>query len=162
MLWSEEGELRHNSHRKFMIISILSFLRDLNILKYHLLQYITLLLMVFLIELAVGTLSYIYERNVPEEMNRTLSDTFMRNYGISERHTNAIDQMQQNFKCCGAVRFEEYRESVWLKSRRKDLIRASGNRLVPDSCCFSMLDNCGESDHPSNIPYTVSYARISI
>jgi CD151 antigen len=120
-------------------------------------QYITLLLLVFLVELTVGTLAYIYERNVQEELNLTLSDTFMKNYGISERHTRAIDHMQQNYMCCGAIRFEEYRQSAWLKTRRKeDLLRSSDNRLVPDSCCVSMSEGCGSSDHPSNIPYTVS------
>lgn len=118
-------------------------------------QYITLLLLVFLVELTVGTLAYIYERNVSEELNRTLSDTFMKNYGISERHSQAIDHMQQNFMCCGAVRFEEYRQSAWLTSKRENLTRATENRLVPDSCCVTMSESCGDSDHPSNIPYTV-------
>lgn len=86
----------------------------------------------------------------------TLSDAFSRNYAVSERHTRAIDLMQQNFACCGAVRFEEYRTSVWMRSRRTDLIRTRANRTVPDSCCFTMIDGCGISDHPSNIAYTVS------
>jgi CD151 antigen len=114
-----------------------------------------LLILVFLLELSVGTLAYIYERNVPEELNLTLSETFTRNYAVSERHTNAIDLMQQNYKCCGAVRFEDYQQSAWLRSRRVDLLRPIGERKVPDSCCVTKLDGCGASDHPSNIPYTV-------
>lgn len=121
-------------------------------------QYIVLLILVFLLELSAGTLAYIYERSVPDELNMTLSDTFAQNYAVSERHTKAIDLMQQNFMCCGASRFEEYRESVWLKSRRTDLIRARDGRVVPDSCCITMIDGCGVSQHPSNIPYTVSFA----
>lgn len=31
------------------------------------------------------------------------------------------------------------------------------NRLVPDSCCITVRDKCGLRDHPSNIPYTVSW-----
>lgn len=99
--------------------------------------------------------AYIYERNVSDELNMTLSDTFMRNYAVSERVTKAIDLMQQNFMCCGAIRFEEYKESVWLRSNRNDLIREREGRLVPDSCCITMLSRCGISNHPSNIPYTV-------
>lgn len=118
-------------------------------------QYIVLLILVFLLELSAGTLAYIYERNVSEELNMTLSDTFSRNYAVSERHTKAIDLMQQNFMCCGAVRFEEYQTSVWMKSRRTDLIRSRMNRTVPDSCCVTMTDGCGFSNHPSNIAYTV-------
>jgi CD151 antigen len=118
-------------------------------------QYIVLLILVFLFELSAGVFAYIYERNVPEELNMTLSDTFAQNYAISERHTNAIDLMQQEYGCCGANRFEEYRQSVWLKSRGKPLIRPIGKRVVPDSCCTTMIGGCGASDHPSNIPYTV-------
>ena len=87
----------------------------------------------------------------------TLSDTFARNYAVSERHTKAIDLMQQNFGCCGAVRFEEYQQSMWLKSIRKDLIRPINGRVVPDSCCVTITEGCGTSNHPSNIPYTVRF-----
>lgn len=114
-----------------------------------------LLILVFLLELSAGTFAYIYERNVPEELNLTLSDTFTQNYAVNERHTKAIDLMQQNFMCCGAIRYEEYRDSVWLKSNRKNLIRSTENRTVPDSCCVTMIKGCGTSSHPSNIPYTV-------
>lgn len=89
-------------------------------------------------------------------MNLTLADTFSQNYAVSEQHTKAIDLMQQNYICCGASRFEEYRQSVWLKSKRKNLIRPIDDRVVPDSCCVTMTIGCGVSDHPSNIPYTVS------
>jgi CD151 antigen len=100
--------------------------------------------------------AYIYERNVSDELNMTLSDTFMKGYAVSERVTKAVDLMQQNFFCCGAIRFEEYRDSVWLRSNRADLMRPRENRKVPDSCCITWTDGCGVSDHPSNIPYTVS------
>lgn len=124
-------------------------------------QYIVLLILVFLLELSAGTLAYIYERNVEEELNMTLNDTFIQNYAVSERHSKAIDLMQQNFVCCGAIRFEEYRQSVWLKSKRKDLIRSIEDRVVPDSCCISMAVGCGRSEHPSNIPYTVRTGELS-
>lgn len=119
-------------------------------------QYIILLILVFLLELSAGTVAYIYERNVADELNMTLGETFIRNYAVSERVTKAVDLMQQSFMCCGAVRFEEYRESVWLRSNRDDMIRERDSRLVPDSCCVTMTPQCGLSDHPSNIPYTVS------
>lgn len=124
-------------------------------------QYIILLILVFLFELSSGIVAYIYEQNVSDELNMTLSDTFLKKYAVSERVTKAVDLMQQNFKCCGAIRFEEYRESVWLRSKRNDLIVEREGRLVPDSCCVTMTEKCGVSDHPSNIPYTVSFTRKS-
>lgn len=86
----------------------------------------------------------------------TLSDTFKSNYAIDERVTKAVDLMQQNFMCCGAKRFGEFEESLWLKSTRNDLLVERDGRKVPDSCCVTMTEKCGRSNHPSNIPYTVS------
>lgn len=115
-----------------------------------------MLLVVFLLELLSGSLAYIYETQVAEELRLTLNDTFMQNYGVNERQTEAIDLMQQDYVCCGAVRFEEFRASTWLRSKRTDLVRPTEGRAVPDSCCFTVSTKCGLSDHPSNIPYSVS------
>lgn len=101
-------------------------------------------------------MAYIYEQNVGDELNTTLGETILKNYAVEERITKAVDLMQQNFKCCGALKFEEYRDSVWLRSKRNDLIVERDGRVVPDSCCVSIKNKCGVSDHPSNIPYTVS------
>lgn len=65
-------------------------------------------------------------------------------------------------RCCGAVRFEEWKNSAWLKLNSTNInttthhlmIRSNVNRVVPDSCCISYSEMCGKSDHPSNIPYT--------
>lgn len=124
-------------------------------------QYIILLILVFLFELSAGAVAYIYERNVSDELNMTLSDTIKNNYAISERVTKAVDLMQQNFKCCGAIRFGEYNESLWIKSTRDDLLVERDGRFVPDSCCVTMNRTCGRSFHPSNIPYTVRFLTTS-
>ncbi|KAJ6645535.1 Tetraspanin-11 [Pseudolycoriella hygida] len=122
--------------------------------KTLVLLYIYLLLMVFLLEANVGGLAYIYENQVTEDLQQTLNTTFLENYGIDEEKTNAIDRMQQEYTCCGAFRFEDWRYSHWLRSERTDLLRTTNNRLVPDSCCITMSERCGIRDHPSNIPYT--------
>ncbi|XP_062563012.1 CD151 antigen-like [Armigeres subalbatus] len=119
-----------------------------------LLLYTFILLFVFLLEAIVGGLAYLYETQIELELQHSLNSTFMEQYGVSVRQTEAIDRMQQEFGCCGAVRFEDWRYSVWLRSRRKDLIRPTEGRRVPDSCCISMTPKCGLSDGPSNIPYT--------
>lgn len=59
---------------------------------------------------------------------------------------------------CGAHRFEDWEQSVWLHSNRSDLFVPVNERLVTDSCCMSMSHNCDRRDHPSNIPYTVGTA----
>ncbi|ETN61068.1 hypothetical protein AND_007291 [Anopheles darlingi] len=120
----------------------------------HLPPYTFILLFVFLLEAIVGGLAYLYETQIETELQHSLNTTFMEHYGVSERQTQAIDSMQQKFSCCGAVRFEDWRHSVWLRSRRKDLIRPTEGRLVPDSCCITVTPKCGVRDGPSNIHYT--------
>ena len=117
------------------------------------------MILVFLLETTVGSMSYIYDTQVQSELNRTLNDTFLNNYGFHKGRTLAIDRMQQDYKCCGAVRFEDWKGSMWIRSRRKDKLTLPENRLVPDSCCFTETELCGVRDHPSNIPYTVSGTR---
>uniref|UniRef100_A0ABK8G356 Tetraspanin n=1 Tax=Anopheles gambiae TaxID=7165 RepID=A0ABK8G356_ANOGA len=119
-----------------------------------LLLYTFVLLIVFLLEIIVGSLAYLYETQIETELQHTLNATFMEHYGVSEQQTKAIDSMQQEFSCCGAVRFEDWRHSVWLRSRRKNLIKPTEGRLVPDSCCITVVSNCGLRDGPSNIHYT--------
>lgn len=118
-------------------------------------QYMFILILVFLLETTVGSISYIYDTQVANELNRTLNDTFLQNYGVSKAKTVAIDAMHQDYQCCGAIRFEDWPKGTWLRSRRKDLLMPPLSRRVPDSCCYSMTELCGLRDHPSNIPYTV-------
>lgn len=86
-----------------------------------------------------------------------LNGTFLTSYGIDEARTRAIDMMQIDYKCCGAIRFEDWRSSYWFHQNESlPIIRVHGKRLVPDTCCITITENCGKRDHPSNIPYTVS------
>lgn len=48
------------------------------------------------------------------------------------------------FKCCGSNNYSDWRESVWIQA-------ADNKRLVPDSCCKTPSEFCGQRDHPSNI-----------
>uniref|UniRef100_A0A182QZM8 Tetraspanin n=1 Tax=Anopheles farauti TaxID=69004 RepID=A0A182QZM8_9DIPT len=134
---------------------------SINFIKYSLhifntiFLYTFVLLFVFLLEFIVGGLAYLYETQIETELQHTLNATFIEHYGVSERQTTAIDSMQREFSCCGAVRFEDWRHSVWLRSRRKDLIKPTEGRLVPDSCCITVAPKCGLRDGPSNIHYTV-------
>lgn len=54
-----------------------------------------MLVLVFLLEATVGGLAYIYESQIEDELQLTLKETFITNYGLDERKTNAIDLMQQ-------------------------------------------------------------------
>ncbi|XP_069760612.1 uncharacterized protein [Narcine bancroftii] len=51
----------------------------------------------------------------------------------------------QMFKCCGSNSLSDWQYSVYINSP------GSGNRLVPDSCCKTVTEACGQRDHPSNV-----------
>ncbi|KAK6630373.1 hypothetical protein RUM44_005040 [Polyplax serrata] len=118
--------------------------------------YTFLLVFIFLLEAMVGTLAYIYEEQVESELKLNLNSTFLDNYKVDTDKTKAIDDMQLQFKCCGAVRFEDWRHSKWFQQSRK-----TSNNLVPDSCCKTPSLNCGIRDHPSNIQYNGCLYRLS-
>ncbi|XP_072941429.1 CD151 antigen isoform X2 [Epargyreus clarus] len=113
--------------------------------RTSLLCYTYFLLFTFILEAGAGGLAYYYEVAVEYELRAELNDTFLSNYALDTVITDAVDNMQTEFKCCGAVVFSQWRGSVW---------HAHDPRLlVPDSCCRSPAPRCGMRDHPSNIYY---------
>ncbi|GLV37098.1 Tetraspanin 74F [Carabus blaptoides fortunei] len=106
------------------------------------------LLLIFLIEAMVGILAYAYKEQVQTELELNLNNTFLENYYFDPDRTEAIDNMQKEYKCCGAIRFEDWSASRWQIEHK------SGLNRVPDSCCRSVSVNCGKSHHPSNIYYS--------
>ncbi|KAJ2950379.1 hypothetical protein O0L34_g8622 [Tuta absoluta] len=113
--------------------------------RTSLLCYTYFLLITFLLEVGAGGLAYYYEVAVEDELRSELNNTFLNNYALDTTVTNAVDAMQEQFKCCGAIRFQDWRYSPWhLHDQRL---------LVPDSCCKTVTNRCGARDHPSNIHY---------
>lgn len=49
------------------------------------------------------------------------------------------------FHCCGSNNSQDWRDSEWIRSRE------AGGRVVPDSCCKTVVAHCGQRDHASNI-----------
>lgn len=120
------------------------------------LVYTFLLLVVFLLEALVGVLAYVYQNHVKDELRASLNTTFLQGYEVDPARTAAIDTVQTDYRCCGAVRWEDWDASAWhagpptLEPHR-----------VPDSCCRSPAPFCGRSHHPSNIYYTGCIYRIT-
>nr|XP_046251393.1 CD151 antigen isoform X3 [Scatophagus argus] len=79
-----------------------------------------------------------------EELRQNLKVTMQQKYQQpgEESITQAVDKLQQEFKCCGSHNFSDWTDSEWIRVNE---------RLVPDSCCKTPSDLCGRRDHPSNI-----------
>ncbi|XP_065216945.1 CD151 antigen-like [Planococcus citri] len=116
--------------------------------------YTFLLILVFLAEICIGMMSFFYKNQIPAEMELNLNSTFVNRYGVDHRPTEAIDYIQKKMRCCGAIRFEDWKASQWY------LLSNNSNILVPDSCCRSPSLNCGRRTHPSNIFYNGCIYRL--
>ncbi|KXJ05145.1 CD151 antigen, partial [Exaiptasia diaphana] len=66
-------------------------------------------------------------------------------YGFADDVTEAIDELQKKYHCCGDISANSWNTTAWKQSE------LSGNNTVPDSCCKTFSNRCGVRDHPSNI-----------
>lgn len=119
--------------------------------KSLLIVYLSLLLFIFLLEIIAAVLAYItYQECFPfchqldEELRQNLKVTMQQKYKQpgEESVTQAVDKLQQEFKCCGSHNYSDWTDSGWIQENE---------RFVPDSCCKTPSDLCGRRDHPSNI-----------
>lgn len=122
-------------------------------------------------EALVGILSYIYQENIDDEINLKFNSTLLATYNQVEGKTESVDVIQQRVRqilvltintikkfnqnvvlqlgCCGAGSYQDWKYSKWLQD-------AAISNKVPDSCCKSIMHECGVRDHPSNIFLEVS------
>ncbi|XP_041636648.1 tetraspanin-11 isoform X1 [Cheilinus undulatus] len=109
--------------------------------------YFLFLLLIFLIELVAGVLAYVYYQRLSEELKQHLNQTMTENYAQPGKVaiTLAVDNLQQDFKCCGSNSSHDWSMSVYILSKPAE------GRVVPDSCCKTITYQCGKRDHPSNI-----------
>ncbi|XP_030657833.1 CD151 antigen isoform X1 [Nomascus leucogenys] len=109
--------------------------------------YFILLLIIFLLEIIAGILAYAYYQQLNTELKENLKDTMTKRYHQPghEAVTSAVDQLQQEFHCCGSNNSQDWRDSEWIHSGE------AGGRVVPDSCCKTVVAGCGQRDHASNI-----------
>ncbi|XP_027387381.1 CD151 antigen isoform X3 [Bos indicus x Bos taurus] len=109
--------------------------------------YFGLLLIIFLLEIIAGALAYIYYQQLNAELKENLKDTMTRRYHQPghEGVTSAVDKLQQEFHCCGSNNSRDWQDSEWIRSGE------AGGRVVPDSCCKTVVPGCGRRDHASNI-----------
>ncbi|KAK7877052.1 hypothetical protein WMY93_032244 [Mugilogobius chulae] len=115
-------------------------------IKSLLIVYLVLLLSLFLMEIIAGILAFINYHELDEELQQNLKQTMQQKYHQpgQDSVTQAVDRLQQEFKCCGSNSSADWADSLWIQDR-------SNQRLVPDSCCKTPGELCGRRDHPSNI-----------
>ncbi|XP_044534074.1 tetraspanin-11 [Gracilinanus agilis] len=130
-----------------MITGFLGFCAVLREQKSCLSTYFCLLLVIFLIELVAGVLAHLYYQKLSDELKQHLNQTLTENYGQprAKEITYSVDQLQQDFRCCGSNSSADWEYSTYIQSPEAE------GRRVPDSCCKTVVVLCGQRAHPSNI-----------
>ena len=107
--------------------------------------------MIFMLEAVLGGLSFLIHAALESNDINILDEFFVQKYGENSGFDAAIDQLQQEYSCCGSQSFEDWASSEWRS--RQNMLK------VPDSCCKSISLGCGKRDHPSNIAYAGCLSR---
>merc|ERR1711962_1350007 len=101
--------------------------------------YTVILVMVFLLETLVGLMSYLYQEQMEQDLNKELASTFIDQY---QQYKTGVDAIQQQFHCCGVDDFTEWATSRWAAQN-------PGLR-VPDSCCVLSASAWAPGPPPGN------------
>lgn len=78
--------------------------------KFLLVSYLTLIVTIMLLEIAAGTLGYVFRAHIRETLRSELLDGIKFKYDTND--TNGMlstwDHMQQTFNCCGVDQYQDW------------------------------------------------------
>ncbi|KHN79161.1 Antigen -like protein [Toxocara canis] len=119
------------------------------------LAYTLLLLFVLILESVLCVFSFSYCEQIGTELNSSLMTNLIRDHSVDIRISKALETLHKEGKCCGALTFEDWRNSVWWQNMNTAALSESRgfDVAVPDFCCRTPTNECGRRDHPSNIYY---------
>lgn len=125
-----------------IIVAIVGCLGAIKENRFFLISFLVMVILVFILELTIGILAFVYSNKIKDEIRITIKDK-MNQYGVNDDVTKSIDKVQEENKCCGSTGGSSWNDTAWRQGE--------SDRLVPDSCCKTRTDECGKRDHPSNI-----------
>ncbi|NXL54881.1 CD63 protein, partial [Podilymbus podiceps] len=99
-----------------------------------------LLSIIFLVEVAAAIAGYVFKDKVRSVLEDRLWDA-MRQYGEDEALTEAVDELQMDFACCGVNNYTD-----WATIKRFKV-----NDTVPLSCCRVNSTSCNVHPSPATV-----------
>ncbi|KAM6039196.1 CD63 antigen isoform 1-T2 [Chlamydotis macqueenii] len=99
-----------------------------------------LLSIIFLVEIAAAIAGYVFKDKVRSVLEEGLWDA-MRKYGEDQPLTEAVDELQRDFTCCGANNYTD-----WATIERFRV-----NNTVPHSCCRVNTASCNIRPSPATV-----------
>ncbi|KAF7203472.1 tetraspanin-33-like, partial [Nothobranchius furzeri] len=100
-----------------------------------LLQFLVILLVVFLLQVAAGVVGYVFTDMVMDRTEKLMREAVYR-YREDQDLENAIDFIQKKFQCCGIESYKDWSHNIYFQcSDTNPSLEACG---VPFSCCIHM------------------------
>lgn len=118
------------------VILVVSFLGCCGAIKEvapMLMAFFVLLIIIFLLEIAVGVFAYVKRGELENELGKDLTEAMFNKYSRDDEEgiTKAIDSFQEKFNCCGKDSFLDWRSSFYYQMKSE----------FPSSCCMDGLSN---------------------
>ncbi|KAM8957776.1 tetraspanin-3-like [Lycaon pictus] len=107
--------------------------------------FVIILLLVFVTEVVVVVLGYVYRAKVETEVDRSIQKVYKTYNGTNpDAASRAVDYVQRQLHCCGIHNYSGWENTDWFKETK--------NQSVPLSCCTETASSCnGSLAHPSNL-----------
>uniref|UniRef100_A0A8C7DT68 Tetraspanin-3 n=1 Tax=Naja naja TaxID=35670 RepID=A0A8C7DT68_NAJNA len=107
--------------------------------------FVIILLLVFITEVVVVVLGYIYRAKVEAEVNHSIKKVYNTYNGTNpDAASRAIDYVQRQLHCCGIHNYTDWELTAWFKEAK--------NHSVPLSCCKATISNCtGSLARPADL-----------
>ncbi|MFH4983190.1 hypothetical protein AB6A40_009899 [Gnathostoma spinigerum] len=117
--------------------------------------YTLLLVIILLVECGTCLMAYSYYEQVALDLKSSLITSLIRDHSLVENISDAFRDLHRLGKCCGVFSFEDWRNSLWWQNVNdvQSGVTRGFDLIVPDFCCQTVINDCGQSDHPSNIYY---------
>ncbi|MGH0132267.1 UNVERIFIED_CONTAM: hypothetical protein FKN15_051095 [Acipenser sinensis] len=114
-------------------------------LAFAAIQFVIILLLVFVTEVAVVVLGYIYRAKVEDEVDNSIQKVYNKYNGTNpDAASRAIDYIQRQLHCCGIHSYSDWKNTAWFIEAR--------NNSVPLSCCKASIINCtGTLSRPGDL-----------
>jgi tetraspanin-9 len=110
--------------------------------KCLLVSYLTLIVTIMMLEIAAGTLGYVFRAHIRETLHQELIDNVKFKYSANDTSgiASTWDIVQNKFNCCGVDSYQDwYNSTAW-----------PAEQWVPESCC-SPLNSTLEADNSMDI-----------
>uniref|UniRef100_A0A672LSY6 Tetraspanin n=1 Tax=Sinocyclocheilus grahami TaxID=75366 RepID=A0A672LSY6_SINGR len=106
--------------------------------KCMLLSFFTVVLIIFLVEVAAGVVLFVFEplvQNVLDEIEEKVARSIEDNYGSDESFTSVWNSTMNELKCCGYNNYTDFMDSQFV----------STTSSYPVTCCTSSSGPCNET-----------------